>query len=173
VNSETKKLTHSPGKEKKPMAMVRKVNLFHREIMEKLSTSALEILLGRAEVLSEGNLCSKQFKGAGVKYFGSSMLTMNLNGAGDHIRDPLDASSAVKLRKLLLTDKKFNDYLRKIARKEAEKIAGVSLMCLEMEISVSAEGAEILVDLDVEAAVYEGEKPRQMVLKRGRTFGSE
>lgn len=173
MNSETKKLTLSPGKEKKPMAIVRKVNLFHREIMEKLSTSALEILLGRAEVLSEGKLCSKQYKGAGDKYFGSSMLTMDLKGADDHIRDPLDASSAVKVRELLLADKKFNDYLRKIARKEAEKIAGVSLMGLEMEISVSAEGAEILVDLDVEAAVYEGEKPRQMVLKRGRTFGSE
>ena len=40
--------------EKKPMARAVRVTLFEREVREKLSVAAIEILLERARILSEG-----------------------------------------------------------------------------------------------------------------------
>lgn len=168
MNPEHKKTSSQPVMDKRPMASVRRVNLFRREIRERLSQPALEILLARARAISEGKLTKKKKGKKNGRYYGSTMLTLELQEAREHIRDPLDAASALKLQELLREDKRFKNRLREIAQGEAERIAGCSLERVDMELRLDAEGDRILVDLDVEAAPLERVKPRQMVIKTKR-----
>lgn len=165
VNPEHKKTSSQPVMDKRPMASVRRVNLFRREIRERLSLPALEILLARARAISEGKLTQKKKGPVKQRYYGSTMLTLELQEAREHIRDPLDAASALKLKEMLREDRRFTNRLREIVQKEAERIAGCSLERVDMEMRLDAEGNRILVDLDLEAATLERSKPRQMVIK--------
>ncbi len=158
MESKLTKAAAFPACNRKPMADVSRVNLFDREVREKVSIAALELLLARADILSEGKISEKEKTGG--KYYGSSMITMNLQEAADYIRDPLDAHSALKLVEMLPKDRRFRNLLRVIAEREAGKTAGVPFECLEFEISVEVDGARILIDLDVEA----DPGPRQLKL---------
>jgi hypothetical protein len=130
------------------MARARRVCLFQREIKERLSAAALEILLGGAKVLSEGQSSGT---GKAARYYGSSMLTIDLTSFSRYIRDPLDAASAVRVAAMIETDSSIKKRLAALARVEAERIAKRKLTAMEMEMDVCVECAKVLVDLDVEA----------------------
>src|SRR5205814_10101022 len=61
-----------PGR--KPAAVARRVSLFEREVRMHLGTAAIEVLFAVAEVLSEGGR-------DGARYFGSTMITIDLGRA--------------------------------------------------------------------------------------------
>jgi len=69
--------------------------LFQREVTERLSASALELLLSRAEVFVEGGAV-KGGSAAGA-FYGSAMLTLDLERCADRLRAPLDEVATKKL----------------------------------------------------------------------------
>src|SRR3954447_20743715 len=79
---------HEPLPARKPMARVTRIALFEREVRERLSVSALDLLMSRAEVISEGQ---RSARGGRDAYFGSTMLTFDLPALAVVLRDACDA----------------------------------------------------------------------------------
>jgi hypothetical protein len=139
-------LPELPGR--KPMARAVRVALFEREVRERLSGAAIEILLGRARVLSEGR------RAADGPFFGSTMLTIDLLFLGDLVREPCDEAAARRVAAMLGDDARALRKVRQIAAREAERLAGAPLGSPAVDVRVRAEGTTLFVDVDVE------ERPR-------------
>lgn len=129
--------------ERKPMAAARRVSLFEREIRVHVGTSAIEVLFGVAEILSEG-------QHDGERYFGSTMITIDLERARDALRDDCDAASAKRVAALLARDPRVAARARALALQHASERAGRPLAHLETEIKVRAAGSRVHLDVDVE-----------------------
>jgi hypothetical protein len=69
---------------RRPMARATRIALFEREVRERLSRAALELVLARAEVISEGQ---RSVRGGRDAYFGSTMLTIDLPALELLLRD--------------------------------------------------------------------------------------
>ena len=80
--------TQAPLPARKPMARVTRIALFEREVRERITLAALDLLLSRAEVISEGQ---RNVRGGRDAYFGSTMLTFDLPALSVVIRDACDA----------------------------------------------------------------------------------
>lgn len=126
------------------MAMTRRVSLFEREVAVRLAPVAVELLHGAARVLSEGEL-------VGERYAGSTMLTVDLAHIRDRISDPIDASTAQRTAALYAGDERCRDHARRIASKEARRIAGREMTTTTVDVDSSARGPEIHLSLTVEA----------------------
>lgn len=129
---------------RKPMAMTRRVSLFEREVAVRLAPVAVELLHGAARMLTEGEL-------AGEAYTGSTMLTIDLARTGDRISDPIDASTAQRVAILYAADERCREHARRIAVKEARRIAGCELSALDIDVESRARGHELHLSLNVEA----------------------
>lgn len=129
---------------RKPMAMTRRVSLFEREIVVRLAPAAVELLHGVARVLTEGEL-------DGDRYTGSTMLTVDLARTRDQISDPLDASTAQRVAVLYASDERCREHARRIAAKEARRIAGCELTAPCIDVESRARGHELHLSLNVEA----------------------
>jgi len=92
--------TDAPVAARRPMARATRIALFEREVRERLSRAALELVLGRAEVISEGQRGVRNGRDA---YFGSTMLTIDLPSLDLLLRDACDAGTARRLAELLDT----------------------------------------------------------------------
>jgi hypothetical protein len=126
------------------MALTRRVSLFEREIAVRLAPVAIELLHGAARALTEGEL-------TGDAYAGSTMLTVDLARTRDRVSDPIDASTAQRVASLYATDERCRDHARRIATKEARRIAGCELAPPHVDIESRARGHELLLSLNVEA----------------------
>ena len=134
--------------ERKPMARVTRVTLFEREVRERLSNAALELLLGRAQVLAEGSRSSSPT--ARKAFFGSIMITMDLATLEGDVRDALTPETAARVAERMQSDARVARWLRKLAENEASKLAGTPIRVHSADVRVRAEGAKVLVDIDVE-----------------------
>jgi len=126
------------------MAMTRRVSLFEREVAVRLAPVALELLHGAARVLTEGEL-------AGEGYAGSTMLTIDLGRTRELVSDPPDASTAQRVALLYASDERCRDHARRIAMKEARRIAGCELAAPHVDVESRARGHELHLSLNVEA----------------------
>jgi hypothetical protein len=95
-------------------------------------------------VLTEGEL-------ADDAYAGSTMLTIDLARTADRISDPPDASTAQRVAVLYAADERCRDHARRIAIKEARRIAGCELAASLVDIESRARGPELHLSLNVEA----------------------
>lgn len=129
---------------RKPMAMTRRVSLFEREVAVRLAPVAVELLHGAARMLTEGEL-------AGDAYTGSTMLTIDLARTVDRISDPIDASTAQRVAILYAADERCREHARRIAVKEARRIAGCELSAPDIDVESRARGHELHLSLNVEA----------------------
>ena len=102
-----------PATKKRPMAAVRRVTLFSREIIERLSPAGLDLLLARATRLSEGQVS------ATGDYFGSTMITVDLAQVDGKVRDACDVATAARLARRMAGDQTLVERVRVIAREEA------------------------------------------------------
>ncbi len=128
------------------MARALRVTLFEREVREKLSASAVEILFQRARVLSEGRRSASATANDG--FFGSTMLTIDLSELADLVRDPADAATAERLAALMEEDSRVQKRVRQIAAQEAERLGGTGARAVEVRLRT--EGATVFIDADVE-----------------------
>jgi hypothetical protein len=135
---------------RKPMARATRITLFEREVRERLSRAALDVIFARADRLSEGQ---RQTRGGREAFFGSTMLTVDLAAFADVLRDACDAGTAHRLATLMESDGTVPRRIREIAEREATRIAAVRLKDLRIQIAVRAQGARVFIDVDVEAAL--------------------
>lgn len=126
------------------MVMTRRVSLFEREVSVRLAPAALELLHGAARLLTEGELEADS-------YAGSTMMTVDLARTADRISDPVDASTAQRVATLYADDERCREHARRIAVKEARRIAGVDLTAPLVDLESRARGAELHLSLNVEA----------------------
>jgi hypothetical protein len=126
------------------MALARRVSLFEREVTMRLAPVAVELLHDAARMLSEGELI-------GDCYAGSTMLTVDLACTIDRISDPPDASTAQRVAFLYAGDERCRDYARRIAVAEARRASGCELSAPHVDVESRARGAELLLNLNVEA----------------------
>lgn len=132
----------------KPMARAVRVPLFEREVRERLSNAALEILLGRAQVLAEGKRSTSPT--ARQAFFGSIMVTIELAGLESELRDPCTEETAARVAAMMDADARVARRLRQLAEREASRLAGTPLKVHSADVRVRAEGNRVLVDIDVE-----------------------
>ncbi|MBK8482027.1 MAG: hypothetical protein IPL40_12785 [Proteobacteria bacterium] len=133
---------------KRPMAVVRQVSLFAREVIERLSTTGTELLLADLSRLSEGQRVDG-------RYFGSTMLTLDLRRLEGRMRDSGDVGTALRLARQWATSELVIGRLRTLALAEAERIAGQPLQADGIDVRVRAEGSWLFVDIDLEAEADE------------------
>jgi hypothetical protein len=131
----------------RPLARVKRIALFEREVRERLSRAALDLIFERAEVMSEGQQSTRAGK---PTYFGSTMLTIDLEVLGPVLRESCDAGTARRLATLIESDTAVAARIKTIATREAARIAGARLRSLATEMKVSARGARVFIDVDVE-----------------------
>ena len=128
---------------RKPSAVARRVSLFEREIRVHLGTAAIEVLFGLAEILSEGQR-------QGGRYFGSTMITVDLGRARALVREDCDAADARRVAALLEKDARVQARARGLAAAAAAERAGAPLRPVEVELRIRTEGLTVRIDLDVE-----------------------
>jgi len=131
---------------RKPPATARRVSLYERVMRIDLGTAAIELLFGRAEVLSEGQR-------QGTRYFGSTMITFDLGASRDLFREECDAADARRVAELLEKDVRVTARARALATAGATERAGAPLARLDAELRVRSAGARVHVDIDVEGDV--------------------
>jgi hypothetical protein len=120
---------------RKPMARATRVSLFEREIRVHLATPAIDLMFRGAQLLSEGQW-------QGERWFGSTMITLDLARLADQVRDACDAATAHRVAELLARD----------VRVAARARAGRPLLRVDVELSARAAGECVHIDLDVEGA---------------------
>jgi hypothetical protein len=133
---------------RKPMARAARVTLFEREVREKLSVAAIEILVERARILSEGQRSASPT--AKARYFGSTMLTVDVAALGELVREACDARAAARVAELVRGDGRVTRRVQKIAAREAERLAGGPIRVRPGEVRVRAQGTLVYLDVDVE-----------------------
>lgn len=89
----------------------------------------------------------------GARYFGSTMITLDLGRAQAALREPCDAADARRVAQLLEKDARVQARVRGIAASAAVERAGAPLARLDAEVRVRASGSRVHVDLDVEGSV--------------------
>ncbi|HWM85867.1 MAG TPA: hypothetical protein VNO33_08510 [Kofleriaceae bacterium] len=129
---------------RKPMAAVRRVSLFEREIRVGLSSAAIEILFDLASVLSEG---AREADG----YYGSTMITIELARAAALVSDPCDASTIRRLADLVAGDARVRERARALAAAEADRLAGAPLRRAQFDLRVRESGRHLHIDVELEA----------------------
>ena len=133
---------------RKPMARAARVTLFEREVREKLSVAAIEILVERANILSEGKRSSAPT--AKARYFGSTMITVDVAALGELVREICDARAAARVAELIRGDARVSRRVHRIAAREAERLAGGPIRVRSGEVRVRAQGTLVHLDVDVE-----------------------
>ena len=136
---------------RRPMARVTQIPLIFREIRERVNPAALEILVAGARRLSEGQV--SELPDGSMRYFGSTMLTLDLAQPGPYLRPGLDAKDALTLAGAIQSDPELREVIRRLAIREAERLAGTVLHHVDVELRVATRGTLVLLDLDVEARV--------------------
>lgn len=133
----------------RPLARVERISLFEREVKERLSRAALDVLFAAAGVMSEGQ---RSARGKREAFFGSTMLTIELDAAAVALRDAADARSAQRLAALLARDAGAQARIKRLAAEECERLASARPRSLATDIKVRARGTTVYVDVDVEAS---------------------
>jgi hypothetical protein len=130
------------------MARATRIALIEREVRERLSRSALELVLSRAEVISEGQRSVRSGRQA---YFGSTMLTIDLPSLELLLRDACDAGTARRLAELLQSDATAAARIDALAASEAARVAGATPSSVSAHVTIRSQAAKVFIDIDVEA----------------------
>jgi hypothetical protein len=139
------------------MARVERVNLFEREVRERLSASAVELLFRHAQVLSEGECARASSIDPRIRmisrFFGSTMITVDVAALSTSVREPCDATAAAKVAALVATDARVAHRAKEIAIGEAQRLANGPLKTPSTELRVRVRGTTVHLDVDVEGDV--------------------
>ncbi len=136
---------------RKPMAKATRVTLFEREVRERLSDAAIELLLGAAKVLTEGQLARGQQ--GGEAFFGTTMLTMELAAVADAFRERCDEGAAKKVAALMAGDTRIARRARHTAEREATQLAGRTVKTSASDVRFRADGTSVYIDVDLEGTL--------------------
>lgn len=134
------------------MAKALRVTLFEREIRERLSQPALELLLDGAEVLSEGERIDtspvQTSDGPLPTIYGSTMLTIDLAKVAGRVREACNKETAGRVAAQIAVDERVGARLRLMATQEATRLAGAAIANLTTEVRVRTRNTTIFIDID-------------------------
>ncbi len=133
---------------KKPMARAERVTLFEREVRERLSVAAIDLVLDRARILSEGKRAASPT--AAQRYFGSTMVTIDVAELAQLVRDPCDVRMTEHLAQLIGDDARMLRRVQKLAEREAQRLCDGPVKVRAGEVRVRAAGTLIYLDVDVD-----------------------
>ncbi len=125
------------------MARAGRVSLFEREVRVRLAPVGLDVLFDAAKLLTEGQV-------DGERYFGSTMMTIDLAGVAPRVTDDCDPACARRVVELAAADERVRERARRIAVSHAVTRGGV-LDTPAVDVHVRREGRVLHLDLDVEA----------------------
>lgn len=125
------------------MAMARRVSLFEREVSVRLAPAGLDVLFEDARLLSEGQV-------EGPRYFGSTMMSIDLSRVQPKVSDDCDAALARRIADLAQADERVRERARRLAVIAAERQHG-ALDAPTVDVHVHRDGRVVHLDLDVEA----------------------
>lgn len=125
------------------MAAARRVSLFEREVKVRLAPAGLELMFEQAKVLTEGQVDAK-------RYFGSTMMTIELAALAARVSEDCDAACARRVAALMVNDDRVRLRARRVAIAEAER-AGGTIEAPTVDLHVHPMGRTLHLDLDVEA----------------------
>jgi hypothetical protein len=131
------------------MARTIRIAMVEREVRERLSRAALDAIMARAEVISEGQRAERNGQDT---YLGSTMATIDLDGLGLVIREPGDAGTAQRLTALLRADLTIKARVDALACREVLRVTGTRPKAVRSEIQIRAQGTRVFIDADVEAS---------------------
>ena len=131
--------------EKKPMARAHRPSLFQKEIHQRLSSAAIELLFERAHVLSEGQV-------ERGRYFGSTMISLDLDRLEGEIADIISTETAARFGELAGSDPILAARARAVGCAEARRLAG-DIDEPQVDVGVRTRGAQLYIDLDIEASL--------------------
>ena len=123
--------------------------MFEREVRERLSRAALDAILARAEIMSEGQ---RTIRNSQDIYMGSTMATLDLENLSPVVREPADAGTAQRLVTLLRSDITMKARIDALAGNEVHRVTGARPKAVRTEIQIRAQGARVFIDADVEAS---------------------
>lgn len=129
---------------------MQRIPLVRREVREFLSERALEILLGGAELLIEGDRdLDRRFAEANRAY-ATVMATIQLERFADVLREPADAATAECAVELMRKSPAVRRQLSALARPELAKLLAAEPRSLHIELlpTIRREGTNILIDGD-------------------------
>ena len=160
---------------RKPGARAHRFSLFEREVRERLTGAAVDLLLGRARVLSEGGRARALPRPDGSAgpdpFFGSTMLTIDLATLAADMREPADDAVAARVAALLTADARAGRRVRQLAEREASRVAGGRVDATGTEVRVRAVGATVHVDVDLEGTIRAPLAPGAAHAARGPSRG--
>jgi hypothetical protein len=131
------------------MARAVRIAMFEREVRERLSRAALDAILARAEIISEGQ---RAVRNGHDGYMGSTMATLDLDSLSPVVREPADAGTAQRLVALLRADITLKARLDALACNEVHRVTNARPKAVRTEIQIRAQGARVFIDADVEAS---------------------
>jgi hypothetical protein len=118
---------------------------------EALTREAEERLFHRAEVISEGSV--RESRGI-VSYFGSTMITCDLDDLRAAWRGPLDHDARERLARAVAGSVRVRLRIMRLAYAEvARRIPDRPLGTAQVETRVRLEGDRLLLDVDVEVPI--------------------
>jgi hypothetical protein len=132
------------------MATVRRIALIEREVRERLSKAALDVIFARAKVIAEGE---RDTTGGRNLFVGSAMLTCDIAEVGNILREPADVGTANRLATLLSKDPTLAERAMDIAKREVGRVAGQPPRSVRGETRIRVAGTKVFIDIDVEAAL--------------------
>jgi hypothetical protein len=132
----------------RPLARAVRISLFEREVRERLSRAALDVIFAAAGIMSEGQRSAR--KGREL-FFGSTMLTIELEGLQPEVRDAADARSAQRLAGLLGVESASLARIKRIAAAEVERLSNARPRTVSADVKVRSRGTTVYIDVDVEA----------------------
>jgi hypothetical protein len=125
------------------------VPLVEREVRERLSAAAIELLFEHARVFAEGG----RARGPTGKqaFFGSVMLTIELDTVAPLVRETPSSDLCARLAELMERDARVRTRLRTLAEAEVSKLAGAPVRVHSADVRVRADLAarRLLVDVEV------------------------
>lgn len=137
---------------KRPMAFARRVSLFRRQIVESLSPAGLQLLLASSSRISEGQVTSRG------RYYGTTMLTIDLESTNEQVQDVQDVSTASRLARHLEQERSAMQQVVRLAVREAGNVAGAPILKPAAEVEIRVQGHRILVDVDLEGNIKVAKK---------------
>ncbi len=133
---------------RRPLTSAFRVSLFEREVKERLSGAALDLLIAHSLVLSEGQRSTSST--ARAAFFGSMMLTVDLKTLQPLVREPIDSPIAERMVALLAGDPRLTERVRRLAEREAVRLSNGPAPLESVELRVRLAGTVLHIDVDIE-----------------------
>lgn len=133
-------------------AKVDRIRLIHREVRERLSPGAIDLLFSHGELVVEGSEAVAALSGTD-RVYATVMLTIELARCAEQIREPIDTATAERLGELMREHPAVPHKLTALARPHLARLAKLPAEQLEITVQTTmrSDAMQLLIDGDAVA----------------------